>query len=74
MAATAAAALAASTALTAPASADSSTNQYIVKFRAGTDRGAALRQLGERFGVNLAETRQLATLAGGQIAHVAELL
>ncbi|MCM0677569.1 S8 family serine peptidase [Micromonospora phytophila] len=65
----AAAALAATTALTAPASAaplpspapaDSSANQYIVKFKAGADRGAALRQLGGRFGVSLTEVRQLA--------------
>ncbi|MFI7575431.1 S8 family peptidase [Micromonospora sp. NPDC049497] len=68
----AAAALAATTALTAPASAapvpsaaapsaDSTTGEYIVKFRAGADRGAALRQLGGRFGINLTEVRQLAT-------------
>jgi serine protease len=68
-AAAATAALAATTALSAPASAapapspasaDSITNQYIVKFRPGADRGRALRQLGGRFGVSLTEARQLA--------------
>src|SRR5262245_22778543 len=43
-----------------PASSDSQTDQYIVQFKPGADRGGALRSLGARFGVTLTEERQLA--------------
>lgn len=49
-------------AVAAPASASASgqAEQYIVQFRSGADRGAALRALGSRFGATLTEARQLA--------------
>ncbi|MEV4481872.1 S8 family peptidase [Micromonospora coxensis] len=89
MAGTTAAALAATTALAAPVSAapaapasttgDASTGQYIVKFRDGANRAAALRQTGGRFGVSLTETRQLATgahviRAGGRASGLLQAL
>lgn len=40
--------------------ADSQAQQYIVQFKAGADRGAALRAIGNRLGVSLTEQRQLA--------------
>ncbi|WP_432840027.1 S8 family peptidase [Dactylosporangium sp. CA-092794] len=39
--------------------------QYIVQFKAGADRGAALRTLGARFGVVLTDQRELAV--GGHV-------
>jgi serine protease len=41
-------------------SAAAEAGQYIVQFRPGADRGAALRALGSRFGITLTEQRQLA--------------
>ncbi|MFB9445603.1 S8 family peptidase [Dactylosporangium vinaceum] len=40
--------------------ADGQSQQYIVQFKAGADHGAALRAVGNRLGVSLAEQRQLA--------------
>ena len=39
-------------------SSGSQTEQYIVQFKPGADRGAVLRALGARFGVNVSEERQ----------------
>lgn len=42
-------------------SADGQSNQYIVQFKAGADRGSALRGLGTRLGLALTDQRELAT-------------
>jgi serine protease len=39
---------------------DDQTDQYIVSFKPGVDRGAALRAVGARLGINLSDQRQLA--------------
>jgi serine protease len=46
----------------------SQSGQIIVKFKAGAERGAALRALGSRFGVDLTEQRELAV--GGTVIRV----